>query len=498
MRPVFGGVRRFVFHSGPTNSGKTYAALEELSAAKSGFYAAPLRLLAQEVWGSLKQRGIRASLITGQLKIVDEEATHVCCTVEMTPVSQAVELGVVDEVQMIKDPYRGFAWTRVLTESAADKLIVCGNESASRFLQRVIAGNGRELEERSFVRLNKLRVEKDCAERPLAGDCLVAFSRKELYRLKEEVERTSPEFRPVKIVYGGLPPEERKRQVEEFNKGSSVLVASDAIGLGLNLKIRRIVFTTCEKFDGTATRRLTPDEVKQIAGRAGRHGMGEEEGLVTALEPSDLKYIEHCLSIPNEHVEQAGWLPSLNQLLIANGGDVPENTPIATLLRAFAEQTEPHRDYFLCDMEEIIRAALVADTEGPSLSMAARYSYAIAPVDMDDSLAVSYLALFCRGHAESQVAKLSIKVYSSDSVEPVQNDEERFAVSSRIQRLESLYSVIDLYIWLALRFGDKIYQDLQLAMSTRQQCADEIGKLISRLGYRPPSAKKRRRESRRR
>ena len=126
----------------------------------------------------------------------------------------------------------------------------------------------------------------------MAGDCVVAFSKRNLYKLKLQIEQESGLH--VNIVYGALPPESRVEQATEFNRGENILVASDAIGLGLNLAIKRVIFSTTQKFDGTSKRNLTSDEVKQIAGRSGR-GVDDEFGFVTALDEGDRLYIAAML-----------------------------------------------------------------------------------------------------------------------------------------------------------------------------------------------------------
>jgi ATP-dependent RNA helicase SUPV3L1/SUV3 len=281
MRPLLNSsCSSFRLYVGPTNSGKTRAALEELGNS-SGCYAGPLRLLALEGWKQLSEMGLKTSLITGQTKIIVEDATHTSCTVEMLEsVRGRKDLIVLDEIQLISDESRGWGWTKAIMQSKNTKeMILCGQPNAVPLIKRLLDRSPHiKVSERMFSRISKLTVEDDVSSSTVVKnkDCLVAFSRRELYKLKRELELAG---KTICLVYGAMPPEVRRLQAERFNLGHSVLVATDAVGLGLNLNIQRMIFSTVSKFDGDEHRLLTPCEVKQIAGRAGR---GHELGFVTA------------------------------------------------------------------------------------------------------------------------------------------------------------------------------------------------------------------------
>lgn len=167
MKPMFAAraSRRFTLHTGPTNSGKTHAALLRLGEAASGVYAAPLRLLAREAFESLNASGTPTTLLTGQERVVVPNATHISCTVEMFPGAQHYELGVLDEVQLVSDRDRGFAWTRAIMEGDCDEIILCGQATATPLLRRVIESKSaqRTVTEKSFERFNRLVVEESAA-----------------------------------------------------------------------------------------------------------------------------------------------------------------------------------------------------------------------------------------------------------------------------------------------------------------------------------------------
>ena len=184
--------RRIIYHAGPTNSGKTYHALVALKAATSGLYAGPLRLLALEVYESLNLDGCPASLATGQERRDTPFARHVASTVEMAPLAP-VDVAVLDEIQMIGDPQRGHAWTRVLLGIPAAELHVCGDAAAVPAVAALAAACGDQLTVRTYARLSPLEVAPASLHadygRVEAGDCVVAFSRRDIYAIRRTIER---------------------------------------------------------------------------------------------------------------------------------------------------------------------------------------------------------------------------------------------------------------------------------------------------------------------
>lgn len=235
--------RTIHLHVGPTNSGKTYHALKRLEGCKVGFYAGPLRLLAQEVYHRFKDNGIACSLVTGdEVKSPEggELPRVVSNTVEMVNLGQAYDVGVIDEIQMMADPSRGWAWTRAVLGSQASELHLCGEVRAVPLVRELCALTGDILEIHRYERLNPLEVMPHSLKGDLnnlqKGDCLVAFSRVGIHALKADIEKTTG--RRAAIVYGGLPAEIRTQQARLFNDPDNdydFLVASDAIGMGLNL-----------------------------------------------------------------------------------------------------------------------------------------------------------------------------------------------------------------------------------------------------------------------
>lgn len=244
--------RQFHLHIGPTNSGKTYNALKALATAKTGAYAGPLRLLAHEVWermnrgtvGGLEDgQGRECNLITGEeRRIVSLEAGLTSCTVEMLSLNTPLDVVVIDEIQMIGDPQRGASWTTAVMGLLAKEIHLCGEETVVPVIQKLVAAMGDELIIHRYERLTPLKVLNESLGGDLAkvedGDCVVSFSRSGIFALKKTIEEKRG--KRCAVVYGALPPETRSEQARLFNEpgnGIDVMVASDAVGMGLNLSV---------------------------------------------------------------------------------------------------------------------------------------------------------------------------------------------------------------------------------------------------------------------
>lgn len=266
--------RRFVIHYGFTNTGKTYQSLQRLKAAETGVYLSPLRLLALEVQEDLNASGVPCSLLTGEEEDFMPGARHMASTVEKLDIHAEYEVCVIDEAQMIGDSQRGFAWTRAILGVRASEIHVCCAPEALDLLKKILKECGdpfSAVEHRRNTELIYLEEKFNIRTDIQAGDALVAFSKKNVLGIASELFAQDVQ---ASVIYGALPYHTRKKQLERFlAKETDVVVSTDAIGMGLNLPIRRIVFMEEEKFDGTEVRPLRQEEVKQIAGRAGRMGI---------------------------------------------------------------------------------------------------------------------------------------------------------------------------------------------------------------------------------
>lgn len=237
--------REFHLHIGPTNSGKTYHALKRLEEAKTGLYAGPLRLLAHEVYMRLNASGKRCSLITGDERRGANdglEAPMVSSTVEMIPLNVALDVAVIDEIQLIGSEDRGWAWTQAVLGVMAREVHLCGEERSLPIIRELVALCGEKLHVHRYSRLSPLKMMSRSLDGNLRnlqkGDCVVAFSVMIIHGLRQAIERVLN--CKVAIIYGSLPPETRAQQARLFNDPNNdydILVASNAVGMGLNLYV---------------------------------------------------------------------------------------------------------------------------------------------------------------------------------------------------------------------------------------------------------------------
>ena len=254
---------------GPTNTGKTYLAMERLLAHGSGMIGFPLRLLARENYERAVQlKGPRqVALITGEEKIIPNYAKYYFCTVEAMPVSKKVDFLAIDEIQMCSDPDRGHIFTyRLLHARGQQETMFMGSESIRPFLARLVPG----IIFQSRPRFSKLTYAGSRKVNRLPPrSAVVAFSASDVYAFAELIRRQRG---GAAIVMGALSPRTRNAQVKMFQSGDvDYLVATDAIGMGLNMDLDHIAFASLKKFDGNYRRNLQLNELVQIAGRAGRH-----------------------------------------------------------------------------------------------------------------------------------------------------------------------------------------------------------------------------------
>jgi ATP-dependent RNA helicase SUPV3L1/SUV3 len=464
--------RAFEYFAGPTNSGKTHAALEVLSEAESGVYLAPLRLLALEVHERLTDMGVAASLVTGEERIVDPAARHVSSTVEMVDLRREVEVAVVDEAQMLRDDQRGWAWTLAIAGVRAKRVVMCGSLDGLAAARQLAARLGIELAVRHFERKNPLAVVDPVTLAELRpGDAVVAFSRNAVVDLQAQVRRHG---RSTAAIYGSLSPAVRRREAERFRTGQAeILVATDAIGLGLNLPIRRLVFASLEKYDGVAERTLTPPEIRQIAGRAGRYGI-HEAGQVTTLDPRALRVLRESIERfdPPEAALPIWISPTdehLRRLSLILG-----TTRVSQLLQFFQTRMRRTDDVVLriADLSDTIDVATALEMSDRflELPLAVRCTYSRAPVTTrGNSLAV--LARWGERHAADGVvtgAELTAGLAARD----------------RLLLFEDRSRLATLYLWLSQRFPG-VYVDGPGVMRMRERIDDDIHDALLQHGTRP-------------
>ncbi|MFL6562482.1 MAG: DEAD/DEAH box helicase, partial [Bacillus sp. (in: firmicutes)] len=296
---------RYVLHIGETNTGKTHHALERMKDAYSGLYLAPLRLLALEVYDKLNAEGTPCTLKTGEEEKITHGANHISCTVEMFHEKEFYEVIVIDEAQMITDKDRGFSWYKAITKANAEEVHIIGSRNSKSMLLQLLGESDIEIHEYSRDTPLEVETKEFHIKHVKKGDALICFSRR---RVLETASRLQNDGHTVSMIYGSMPPETRKKQIEQFNTGKTkVIVATDAIGMGLNLPIRRIVFLENDKFDGTRRRLLTSQEVKQIAGRAGRKGI---YNIGKVAFTSDIRKMRNLLLQEDEPVHTFAIAPT--------------------------------------------------------------------------------------------------------------------------------------------------------------------------------------------
>jgi ATP-dependent RNA helicase SUPV3L1/SUV3 len=465
--------RRIIFHAGPTNSGKTYRALQALKRAHSGAYCGPLRLLALEVFESLNGDGVYASLETGQERREMPFARHVACTVEMLSTEKRLDVVVIDEIQMIGDRQRGAAWTRALLGAVAPEVHVCGDPAALPAVAALAALCGDALEVVRYERMTELTA----AERSLdsdyarveAGDCVVAFSRKDVYAIRRTIERKTSHR--CCVIYGSLPPETRSQQSRLFNDADSgfrVLVATDAVGMGLNLNIRRVVFHAMDKFDGEAVGPVPPAHVKQIAGRAGRRSSRFPRGWATALHPADLPYLHACLAAPPAPIAAAGLFPNAEQL-IRFAELLPADTPFSALIAKFVSASHLDGPYFMCRDSTIKQVAALLQPY--PLSLPERCALALVPINLRNINVRAYFARFLAQFCAGAEVRLDVQLpLASPSY-----------LGRDLEALETKVQTLDVYLWLGQRLGPFGFPDLSAAADMRRAAAELLELALTQL-----------------
>jgi hypothetical protein len=265
--------REFIGLLGPTNSGKTHDAIQALKESKNGIYLAPLRLLAHEIYQDLTNNGIKCTLRTGEEIIENEDDTHISSTIEMLDFSKTYDVAVIDEIQFLNSLDRGSSWTRAVYGLKAKKIFVIGSLISQQILEEMIIDRCKDkLTINKYQRLSELKVKEEHLVpknfKLEKGDAFIAFSKRDIEKIKQFVLSKG---KTVSIIYGALPPEIKVEEAERFNDGKTdILIATDAIGYGLNLSIKRIVYTKVHKSYNKQTYPLGAEEFKQISGRAGR------------------------------------------------------------------------------------------------------------------------------------------------------------------------------------------------------------------------------------
>ncbi|RDA83674.1 hypothetical protein CP532_0032 [Ophiocordyceps camponoti-leonardi (nom. inval.)] len=472
-------------HVGPTNSGKTYNALKALEKSKSGIYAGPLRLLAVEVYDRMRAKGYPCALITGEEVRLPEDTDCylISATVEMIPLNRRFDVAVIDEVQMVSNIERGSGWTSAILGVQAKEIHVCGEERSVDLIKKMCATTGDKCVIHRYQRLNALHTSEVALGQRMSqlqkGDAVIAFSRRKLLLLRTRIEKATG--RRCAIVYGALPPEVRKAQAELFNRPDNeydFVVASDAIGMGINLGIRRVVFMTKSKFDGGELRDLHPYEVKQIAGRAGRYrtaanptaGEAEENGgWVTTMLPEDLPFIKEALDTEMPPITQAA-IDAPVGVVERFATFYPPGTQLAFILMQIKAMATMSPLYHLNVGKSVLTIANALHDIPLSISDKMTFCYMPAALQVQGALDV--MRALAKIVASGQVVDLL------DMPEmPLQylNDDaaDYYGTEEYLGRLESLSVALNQYIWLSYRYTS-LFQSQRTALHVRDLLAKKL------------------------
>ena len=472
--------RRMHFKIGPTNSGKTYEALLALQQARSGIYLAPLRLLAMEIRDRLTEAGVPCNLVTGEERVMVPGARHTASTIEMMNPHEEVEVAVIDEIQMLQDEHRGHAWTAAIVGAPAHEVLLCGSHAVMEACTRLLDALHETYDISHLERKTPLVLEEMalCGARYnrwllkgklQKGDAVIAFTRKDVLTLAARIRQWG--F-GVATIYGALSPEVRRTEARRFNSGEAdILVATDAIGMGLNLPIRRVIFSTVEKYDGIASRRLNPTEARQIAGRAGRYGI-YPTGFVNAFEQDDLLHLEHALYASDiADLQRLPISPFFGHVEVLAG--MLHSERLGELLAFFAERVRLKSSLFqTADMSTQIELGHWIDRQAPELPLRDKFILSCAPVALDKPHESDYFLACVQ----------SIRRRQRRSLPPAQ-DWLRSDSPKYLEEAEALSQDISLYAWLAGKFP-QIFDQAAAVPAYRSSVSRYIERaLLTQAGY---------------
>lgn len=459
--------RELHFYVGPTNSGKTYSAMSELKKADCGLYLAPLRLLALEGFEDLKKEGIPATLITGEEQNIDEDAGHVCSTIEMIDFNMDVDLAVIDEVQMLDDEDRGWAWVNAIIGCPAKKIIMTGSVNALDAVKKIASYLGEELNVVKFKRKNELQIlDKHIALGNLqAGTALIAFSRSDVLRLKQKLHKKHR----VSVIYGNLSPEVRRDEARRFReKETDILIATDAIAMGLNLPIKTILFTTHTKFDGVSRREINVNEIIQIIGRAGRYGH-HEKGYFGATTKESLNYIKEEYSRPIRTIKPPFRVKINNEQLESLAKHL-KTTSLTKVLKFFSSNMKFDGPFKAANISSMISAVTIVDQKF-NLKLEDKYMLSQAPISIKSQIIIQAYDMYINSVLKNKVVRYKPSI-TLPKVAKTQRD---------LLLVEDEIKKISLYLWLSYKlpelFPDGIKATIQMA-SLNKFCESSLKKNI--------------------
>ena len=450
--------RHFVLHVGPTNCGKTYHALESLKQAMNGVYLGPLRLLALEVYEKMNDAGIPCTMLTGEERIYTENSFITASTIEMLDIEQEYDVAVIDEAQMITDPDRGHSWTRAILGVQAKEIHICMSPAAEKVVKHLISLCGDTEETHVYERKTPLR----CEDVPFVfpddvqeGDAIIAFSKRAVLDIAGRLEDGGIK---ASVIYGSLPPEIRRRQIHLFTTHQTkVVVSTDAIGMGLNLPVRRIVFAQTTKFDGKETGPLTVETIHQIAGRAGRFGI-YDVGYINAVGEDNLNFIKENFPKKEKEVESVSL--GFPQVLL----DMDE--PLDAILKIW-KSVETQPPFEKISIEEVLFLYERAYKDRKEIDgfddKHQLYRMLTCSIDIKNRDIVELWLYYCKTYTADVSLHFPALIMCTDI---------------GLHKYETFYKLLDLYYQFSIRMGKVIEQER--LDKEREKTEETIMRLLSK------------------
>jgi ATP-dependent RNA helicase SUPV3L1/SUV3 len=459
--------RRFIALLGPTNSGKTHQAMDALMKAGTGVYLAPLRLLALENYERLLAarphgKELKVSLVTGEERRIAENATHVASTVEMLDTRTRVDVAVIDEIQMLADRDRGAAWTAAVCGAPAGVVYLVGAPEARRAVEALADRLECPIEIHTLKRKAPLAMESGPVRKLRnlrRGDAVIAFSRRDVLMWRDMIGESGFS---VATIYGNLSPEVRRAQAARFRDGAAdIVVGTDAIAMGLNLPIERVVMTTTVKYNGIEEEEIPAALARQIAGRAGRFGV-HEEGFVAGYDDETHHVMRSLLKEKVPPVAAAGFsvAPSLEHLHRISA--VTGEQSLTKLFKRFVHNIDVPDGFFYPRItEEQMERALWLDTL--PLSIAERFTLSLVPISSRIPSLHAAWENWARALAKKKVCTL--------------HRDPHGVLRQNLQEVEDTCRMYSAYAWLSFRVPD-YFPDGDVAHELAREASERVDAIL--------------------
>jgi ATP-dependent RNA helicase SUPV3L1/SUV3 len=402
------------------------------------------------------------SLVTGEERRIEEGATHVASTVEMLDTRTRVDVAVIDEIQMLADRDRGGAWTAAVCGAPATTVYLVGAPEARRAVEALAARLDCPLEVHVLKRKGPLSMEGQAVRKVRnlrRGDAVIAFSRRDVLMWRDMITETGMS---VATVYGNLSPEVRRAQAQRFREGEAdIVVATDALAMGLNMPISRVVMTTSVKFNGIDEEEISASLARQIAGRAGRYGV-HEEGFVAGYDEETHQVMrsllkEKLLPVPATGFSVAPTLEHLHRISSVTG-----EQSLARLLQRFEHNIDVPDGFFTPRLtEEQSERALWLDTL--PLTIAEKFTMSLVPIASRISALQLAWETWARALARKKVCAL----------DPDARDLSRLT----LQEVEDQCRLYSAYAWLGYRIPE-YFPTIEAAQALARTASDRVDALL--------------------